>query len=66
MNVTYKQRLNRDLLIGDATKAKEKLGWSPKYDLKMLVKEMMASDIDLFRKDKYLKEGGHNVLNYHE
>ncbi len=55
-----------DLLIGDATKAKEKLGWSPKYDLKMLVKEMMASDIDLFRKDKYLKEGGHNVLNYHE
>ena len=55
-----------DLLIGDATKAKEKLGWSPKYDLKMLVKEMMTSDIDLFRKDKYLKEGGHNVLNYHE
>ena len=55
-----------DLLIGDATKAKEKLGWSPRYDLKMLVKEMMASDIDLFRKDKYLKEGGHNVLNYHE
>lgn len=55
-----------DLLIGDATKAKEKLGWLPKYDLKMLVKEMMASDIDLFRKDKYLKEGGHNVLNYHE
>ena len=55
-----------ELLIGDATKAKEKLGWSPKYDLKMLVKEMMASDIDLFRKDKYLKEGGHNVLNYHE
>ena len=55
-----------ELLIGDATKAKEKLGWSPKYDLIMLVKEMMASDIDLFRKDKYLKEGGHNVLNYHE
>ncbi len=55
-----------DLLIGDATKAKEKLGWTPKYNLNMLVKEMMASDIDLFRKDKYLKDGGHNVLNYHE
>jgi GDPmannose 4,6-dehydratase len=55
-----------DLLIGDATKAKEKLGWTPKYNLQMLVKEMMAGDIDLFRKDKYLKEGGHNVLNYHE
>ncbi len=55
-----------DLLIGDASKAREKLGWKPKYDLQMLVREMMASDIDLFRKDKYLKEGGHNVLNYHE
>ena len=55
-----------DLLIGDATKAKEKLGWAPKYDLHMLVKEMMLGDIELFRKDKYLKEGGHNVLNYHE
>ncbi len=55
-----------DLLIGDPTKAKEKLGWKPKYDLNMLVKEMMASDIDLFRKDKYLKEGGHNIFNYHE
>jgi GDPmannose 4,6-dehydratase len=55
-----------DLLIGDATKAREILGWKPKYDLNMLVKEMMAADIDLFRKDKYLKEGGHNVLNYHE
>ena len=55
-----------DLLIGDSTKAREKLGWNPKYDLKMLVKEMMIADIELFRKDKYLKEGGHNVLNYHE
>lgn len=55
-----------DLLIGDATKAREKLGWVPKYDLKMLVKEMMSADIDLFRKDKYLKEGGHNIYNYHE
>lgn len=55
-----------DLLIGDATKAKEKLGWKPKYDLNMLVKEMMQADLDLFRKDKYLKEGGHNIFNYHE
>jgi GDPmannose 4,6-dehydratase len=55
-----------DLLIGDATKAREVLGWKPKYNLNMLVNEMMASDIELFRKDKYLKEGGHNVYNYHE
>lgn len=34
-----------DLLIGDATKANTKLGWKPKYDLEMLVKEMMAEEI---------------------
>ena len=44
-----------DLLIGDNTKAKTKLGWKPKYTLPMLVKEMMNSDIDLFKKEKYLK-----------
>jgi len=55
-----------DLLLGDPTKAEKQLGWKPKYDLKMLVKEMMESDLELFKKDKYLKEGGHNVLNYHE
>jgi GDPmannose 4,6-dehydratase len=53
-----------DLLIGDASKAKSKLGWKPKYDLKMLVSEMMQSDLELFRKDKFLKEGGHKVFNY--
>lgn len=40
-----------DLLIGDPTKSKTKLGWNPKYDLKDLVKEMVASDVALFRKD---------------
>ncbi|MFN8164747.1 MAG: GDP-mannose 4,6-dehydratase [Bacteroidia bacterium] len=55
-----------DLLLGDATKARTQLGWKPKYNLSMLVKEMVASDLELFRKDKYLKEGGHNILNYHE
>jgi GDPmannose 4,6-dehydratase len=34
-----------DLLIGDATKAKKNMGWSPKYDLNMLIKEMMAADL---------------------
>ncbi|PTX20105.1 GDPmannose 4,6-dehydratase [Pontibacter mucosus] len=55
-----------DLLIGDATKAKEKLGWTPKYDLPALVKDMMGSDIELFKRDSYLVEGGHKVYNYHE
>ena len=55
-----------DLLIGDPSKAKEKLGWEPEYDLKALVKEMMASDLKLFEKDKYLMEGGHDILHQAE
>ncbi|MDB2658765.1 GDP-mannose 4,6-dehydratase [Flavobacteriaceae bacterium] len=52
-----------DLLIGDSTKAKTKLGWQLEYDLPDLVKDMMNSDIDLMKKDKYLKEGGYKSLN---
>ena len=55
-----------DLLIGDPTKAKEKLGWEAKITLEELVEDMMSSDIDLFKKDKYLKEGGFIISNYFE
>lgn len=55
-----------DLLIGDATKAYEKLGWKPEYELQDLVNDMMKSDINLMKKDSYLKEGGYTTLNYFE
>lgn len=55
-----------DLLIGDATKAKEKLGWVPEYSLNELVKEMMENDIQLMEKEIYLKEGGHKTSNSYE
>jgi len=55
-----------ELLIGDATKCKEKLNWEPEYDLAGLVKDMMQSDVKLMQKDKYLKEGGYETLNYYE
>jgi GDPmannose 4,6-dehydratase len=55
-----------DLLIGDPSKAKNKLNWKPKYDLKSLVKEMVDSDLDLFQRDKILKNEGHFVKKYHE
>ncbi|MCF6347868.1 MAG: GDP-mannose 4,6-dehydratase [Flavobacteriaceae bacterium] len=55
-----------DLLVGDATKAKEKLGWVPEYNLQALVNEMMQSDIKLMQKDQYLKDGNYNTLNYYE
>src|SRR5690554_7170358 len=52
-----------DLLIGDPTKANTKLGWKPKYDLAMLVEDMMTSDLALFKKDIHLLNGGHTILN---
>jgi GDPmannose 4,6-dehydratase len=55
-----------DLLIGDPTKAQTTLGWKPKYDLAGLVKEMVASDVDSFRKEKLLKESGYYVKNQYE
>lgn len=55
-----------ELLLGDPTKANTKLGWKPKHDLNSLVKDMMQSDLALFKKDKYLIEGGHKVFRYHE
>jgi GDPmannose 4,6-dehydratase len=55
-----------DLLLGDPTKSKTKLGWEPKYDLPLLVKDMIQSDLQLMKKDEYLKEGGFKTLNYFE
>ncbi len=55
-----------NLLIGDATKAKTKLGWIPEYDLPALVQDMMQSDLHLMTKGVYLKEGGYTIKNYFE
>lgn len=55
-----------DLLVGDPTKAKEKLGWVPEIQLNELVKDMMESDLQLFKRDKYLSQGGHKTFNYYE
>jgi len=55
-----------ELLIGDPSKAKKQLGWKPKYDLQALVEDMMQSDLKLMKKDKYLREGGYQTLNYFE
>ena len=55
-----------DLLIGDATKANTKLGWTPQYDLQDLVKDMMESDVKLMQKDQHLKDGGYQIMNYYE
>jgi len=55
-----------ELLIGDATKARTKLNWTPEYDLHSLVEDMMRSDVKVMKKETYLKEGGFRILNYFE
>jgi len=54
------------ILQGDATKARTVLGWKPEYDLDDLIKEMLESDLDLFRLEKDLSERGHRVLRKNE
>lgn len=55
-----------DLLIGDPTKAKEKLGWVPEIALQELVNDMMKSDLHLMSREEYLKNGGYRINNYFE
>ena len=55
-----------DLLIGDSTKSRQKLGWEIKYSLSGLIEDMMQSDIKLMKKDSLLKDSGYNILNYFE
>ncbi|MDR1156475.1 MAG: GDP-mannose 4,6-dehydratase [Bacteroidales bacterium] len=55
-----------ELLVGDSTKARQKLGWEPKYDLKHLCEDMITNDLNLMKKENYLKDGGYRILNYFE
>lgn len=55
-----------ELLMGNPSKSFEKLGWKPKYDLPALVKDMVQSDLQLMRKEDYLKKGGYDTPNYFE
>jgi GDPmannose 4,6-dehydratase len=55
-----------ELLIGDPTKAMTKLGWKPKYNLPAIVKEMVAADVELFKKDSLLKDHGYEIKNQYE
>jgi GDPmannose 4,6-dehydratase len=55
-----------ELLIGNPAKAKAKLGWKHTYELKDLIKEMVAEDVKLFERDKYLLDGGHSIQQFNE
>ena len=66
VDAAYFRPTEVDLLIGDPTKSKTKLGWVPKYDLPMLVNDMMTSDVRLFQMEKLLKESGFDVNHQYE
>jgi GDPmannose 4,6-dehydratase len=55
-----------DLLIGDSSKARKILGWKPKYNLEMLVEEMIASDLKHMEREKALRDMGHDSKRYYE
>ncbi|MEA2041589.1 MAG: GDP-mannose 4,6-dehydratase [Bacteroidota bacterium] len=55
-----------ELLLGDPTKAKEKLGWKPSFSLQDLIKDMVASDYQLMKKEQWIKKGGFDIKNYYE
>ncbi len=55
-----------DILLGDPSKANEKLGWKPQYDLDGLIGEMVDSDLVLMKKENYLRKGGYKIFNYFE
>ena len=63
---TYFRPTEVDLLIGDPSKAKNKLGWVPEHDLASLVKDMMGSDVSLMKKDVILLKAGHKILKQAE
>ncbi len=55
-----------DLLIGDSTKARTKLGWKPEFDLQGLIDDMITSDIQLMKKESHIRNGGFKTFNYFE
>ena len=51
-----------DLLLGDSSKARRELGWTPKYDLPALIKEMVREDMKEAQKENFLKNEGYEIL----
>ena len=53
-------------LLGDSSKAKEKLGWAPKINFYELVAEMVQADLSAAKKDDLVKSHGYQIMDYHE
>ena len=66
IDINYYRPTEVDMLVGDPTKAQQKLGWAPQYDLEELVKEMVQADIESLKKEKLLRDSGFTVKNQYE
>ncbi len=66
VDAAYFRPTEVELLIGDATKSRTILNWTPEYDLAALVEDMMISDVKVMKKETYLREGGFKIMNYFE
>ena len=66
IDTKYYRPTEVDMLVGDPSKARQKLGWVPQYDLEMMIKEMVNYDMDVFRREKLLKDSGFTVKNQYE
>ena len=55
-----------ETLLGDPTKAKEKLGWTPKTTFDELVAEMVREDLKSAERDELIKHHGYKAMDYHE
>ncbi len=62
----YMRKSEVDLLIGDASKARNLLGWTPQYDVPTLCSEMVMSDLDLFKREQVLEREGFRIYNEYE
>lgn len=66
VDVNYFRPTEVDILVGDASKARKKLGWIPKHDLDCLINDMLTSDLNLMKKESHIRKGGYKTFNYFE
>jgi len=66
VDINYFRPTEVDILLGDSSKARKKLGWQPEYDLEGLISDMISSDLNLMKKESHIKKGGYKTFNYFE